>query len=76
MSTTSTATQKPKKSNGAAKQAAVMADMNMPTCDDSIAIAAYFRAEQRGFAPGDELADWLQAEAEAECKSSSSQQAA
>lgn len=27
-----------------------------------IAEAAYFRAEQRGFAPGDELADWLAAE--------------
>jgi len=29
-----------------------------------IAVAAYFRAEQRGFAPGDELDDWFQAEAE------------
>jgi hypothetical protein len=27
-----------------------------------IAEAAYFRAEQRGFAPGDDLADWLAAE--------------
>lgn len=27
-----------------------------------IAEAAYFRAEQRGFAPGDELSDWLAAE--------------
>jgi len=27
-----------------------------------IATAAYFRAEQRGFAPGHELDDWLQAE--------------
>ena len=26
--------------------------------------AAYFRAERRGFAPGDELSDWLAAEAE------------
>ncbi len=26
--------------------------------------AAYFRAERRGFAPGAELDDWLQAEAE------------
>ncbi|MGE5626099.1 MAG: DUF2934 domain-containing protein [Bacillota bacterium] len=31
-----------------------------------IAEAAYFRAEKRGFAPGDEVADWLQAEAEIE----------
>ena len=31
-----------------------------------IAVAAYFRAEQRGFRSGDELADWLEAEAEIE----------
>ena len=29
-----------------------------------IAEAAYYRAERRGFAPGHELEDWLQAEAE------------
>jgi hypothetical protein len=29
-----------------------------------IAEAAYFRAEQRGFVPGSELADWLAAEIE------------
>jgi hypothetical protein len=29
-----------------------------------IAQAAYYRAEQRGFAPGAELQDWLAAEAE------------
>ena len=29
-----------------------------------IALAAYFRAEQRGFAPGDPVADWLDAERE------------
>lgn len=29
-----------------------------------IAEAAYFRAEQRGFAPGHDLADWLAAEME------------
>jgi hypothetical protein len=29
-----------------------------------VARAAYFRAEQRGFAPGEEVADWLAAEAE------------
>ena len=34
------------------------------TLEEMIAIAAYFRAELRGFAPGDELADWFQAEAE------------
>lgn len=29
-----------------------------------IAEAAYFHAQRRGFAPGDELQDWLKAEAE------------
>ncbi len=29
-----------------------------------IAEAAYYRAERRGFAPGDESADWLAAEVE------------
>ena len=29
-----------------------------------IARAAYFRAERRGFAPGSELQDWVEAEAE------------
>lgn len=29
-----------------------------------IAQAAYLRAERRGFAPGDEVEDWLEAEAE------------
>lgn len=31
-----------------------------------IAVAAYFRAEQRGFAPGNEMSDWLDAEADME----------
>ncbi len=29
-----------------------------------IAVAAYFRAERRGFAPGNPLEDWANAEAE------------
>jgi len=29
-----------------------------------VAVAAYFRAERRGFVPSAELEDWLQAEAE------------
>jgi len=33
-----------------------------------IARAAYFRALNRGFAPGDELADWLAAEAEVDAE--------
>jgi hypothetical protein len=33
---------------------------------DMIARAAYFRAEQRGFAPGEEVEDWLAAERDVE----------
>lgn len=33
-----------------------------------IARAAYFRAEKRGFAPGGELQDWFEAEAELDCQ--------
>ena len=32
--------------------------------DAMVRMAAYFRAEQRGFAPGSEWEDWLAAEAE------------
>ena len=31
---------------------------------EQIAVAAYFKAQARGFAPGRELDDWLQAESE------------
>jgi len=30
---------------------------------EMIAVSAYFNSERRGFAPGNELADWFQAEA-------------
>lgn len=33
-----------------------------------IAELAYFRAQARGFAPGDELADWTAAEAEVDAR--------
>lgn len=33
-----------------------------------IAEAAYLEAERRGFAPADEMADWLKAEAEVESR--------
>jgi Protein of unknown function (DUF2934) len=33
-----------------------------------IARAAYFRAMNRGFAPGDDVADWLAAEAEVDAE--------
>jgi DUF2934 family protein len=35
-----------------------------PPREAEIATAAYYRAEHRGFAPGNELADWLAAERE------------
>jgi len=41
------------------------ADYECPR-EQMIAEAAYFRAEQRGFVPGNEMADWLQAEADME----------
>lgn len=31
---------------------------------EAIAVAAYYRAERRGFAPGGEVDDWLEAERE------------
>lgn len=34
--------------------------------EQMIAEAAYFRAEQRGFAPGNEMSDWLEAESDIE----------
>lgn len=37
--------------------------MLAPVVDEqTIAVAAYYLAEQRGFSPGQELADWLRAE--------------
>ncbi|WP_237071800.1 DUF2934 domain-containing protein [Mizugakiibacter sediminis] len=38
--------------------------MDAETRHAMIALAAYFRAERRGFAPGRELDDWLEAERE------------
>lgn len=38
-----------------------------PNADDkvsSIAVSAYYKAEARGYAPGHEIQDWLEAEAE------------
>jgi hypothetical protein len=47
---------------GGAAPAARAANPEIP--HRMIAVAAYYRAEQRGFAPGGEVMDWLQAEAE------------
>ena len=40
------------------------ADVSPPEVKKLVAEAAYFRAKQRGFAPGHELDDWVAAEAE------------
>lgn len=37
-------------------------------CAQTIAVAAYYLAEQRGFSPGRELEDWLRAEEEVESR--------
>jgi hypothetical protein len=38
--------------------------MNDAARREMIAVAAYYRAERRGFTPGDPLNDWVEAEAE------------
>lgn len=38
--------------------------IQMPYFDDGISRLAYFKAEKRGFVPGYELDDWLEAERE------------
>jgi hypothetical protein len=40
------------------------ADVSPEELRKLISEAAYYRAKQRGFAPGHELEDWIQAEAE------------
>jgi Protein of unknown function (DUF2934) len=40
------------------------ADLSPDELRKLIAEAAYYRAKKRGFAPGHELEDWIQAEAE------------
>jgi hypothetical protein len=51
------------------KRAAVVAEPAYPTQRAAlIARAAYFRAQNRGFVPGHEQADWLAAEAEVDAE--------
>ena len=60
------------RSNGSAKSSRVCGDAvaegSIHACsrEQMIAEAAYYHAEQRGFAPGCEMSDWLLAEAEVE----------
>lgn len=71
MKSTNGSTIKPK-DKGAARQSsrtpaadAASGNYDCPR-EQMIAEAAYFRAEQRGFAPGNEMSDWLEAEADVE----------
>jgi hypothetical protein len=48
----------------AARKQAAPAVPTQPERDQMVRMAAYFRAQQRGFAPGNEWEDWLAAEAE------------
>lgn len=59
---------KKSKGNGPSRQAPGSVGSDSGDCprEQMIAEAAYFRAEQRGFAPGNEMSDWLQAEADVE----------
>jgi hypothetical protein len=58
--------------NSPARQAHVSGEQDSASGNEAIpreqwiAEAAYFRAEQRGFALGNELSDWLDAEADVE----------
>lgn len=67
------------KSNGSKKPASAASSPDAPLnnfdCprEQMIAEAAYFRAAQRGFAPGNEMSDWLQAEADIEAVRDSAQ---
>ena len=66
MSALNTSRQVTKKRNGSAKQAGILANasIEIPSWEEVIAVAAYFLAERRGFAPGNEMDDWLRAEAD------------
>lgn len=52
----------------ATRPAKTDAEAPRPTRQERIAIVAYRLAEQRGFAPGAELDDWLQAEREVDAE--------
>jgi hypothetical protein len=60
-------TAKKDKANGSSTQTTpVPPDFAAYPREELVAVAAYYRAERRGFAPNDEISDWLEAEAEVE----------
>jgi hypothetical protein len=60
------ATKQPPKSRrpGKASATTARADVSAAEIRQRIEEAAYYKAKQRGFAPGHELDDWIAAEAE------------
>jgi hypothetical protein len=59
------ATPKPDSTKGAAsREGNVRAEVFSEETRRQIAEAAYYKAKQRGFAPGHELEDWIEAESE------------
>jgi hypothetical protein len=54
----------PKNTKSAEDTPSVDTSADPPPSRETIAVAAYYRAEKRGFAPGGELDDWLEAELE------------
>lgn len=61
---TSRTSSKTTNSTAAAPQQKRSSSRNSKITAEQIAIAAYLKAEARGFEPGHELEDWLEAEAE------------
>lgn len=52
------------KNKTASDSNASLKTIDIPDSDSKIAELAYFKAESRGFEPGHELDDWLEAERE------------
>lgn len=61
---TSTTTTRKRRSSAKANPDLAAAPLALDHAEH-IAVAAYFKAEARGFSPGRELDDWLEAEQEA-----------
>ncbi len=61
-STTKNTTNTKRKSSSKSNRA--KSEANGENRDSHIAVSAYYKAQARGFKPGNELADWLAAEAE------------
>ncbi len=52
------------KRKSSSKGSGSKSEANVENRDSHIAVSAYYKAQARGFKPGNELTDWLAAEAE------------